>query len=296
MDSRFLESLVKVVDTGSFAQAARIQHLTAAAISQRIRALEIELGTALLFRNGHSTRPTEACLKLIPQARKIINEVHTLRNNMKHSRKMTPFRLGVIPSQWSPQLPKKIDLLRESTMAARVSLSINTSTALLEQLSKGEVDAVVIERPHLLINDHFKCFQLRREALVLLHQDESHKSISEILCDNNYIEYLPDQICINQAKKYVQNQGLNPEAICDTTSLATIKVLVNDGVGVSLVPKWPGLDGCLENMKMAEIYDPRYARDIVLVTTENADRQQLIERLISIFRCIDERDSGDFTI
>lgn len=296
MDSRFLESLVRVVDTGSFAQAARIQHLTAAAISQRIRALEIELGTTLLLRNGHSTKPTDACLKLIPQARKIISEVHTLRNNMTHNRKLAPFRLGVIPSQWSPLLPKKLHLLRESTLTARVSLSINISTALLEQVGKNEIDAILIERPLTQINANLRCIHIRKEPLVLLHRDSENKSIDEIISTNNFIEYLPDQICDNMAKKYIQDHSLNPESICDTTSLATIKVLVNDGVGVSLVPKWPGLDGCLENMRMAEIVDANYSREIVLITNDNGDRKELLDRLIGIFQDFNHPDLHDFMI
>jgi DNA-binding transcriptional LysR family regulator len=43
MDIRFLESLIAVVETGSIAGAARLQYLTAAAVSQRIQALEKEI-------------------------------------------------------------------------------------------------------------------------------------------------------------------------------------------------------------------------------------------------------------
>jgi len=43
LDSRYLKSLIKVIDCGSIADAARAEHLTAAAISQRIFALEKNL-------------------------------------------------------------------------------------------------------------------------------------------------------------------------------------------------------------------------------------------------------------
>ncbi|MFL6719014.1 MAG: LysR family transcriptional regulator, partial [Burkholderiaceae bacterium] len=54
MDTRFLESLVTVVEQGSIAEAARRLNLTPAAITQRIQALERELGTALLMRSGRT--------------------------------------------------------------------------------------------------------------------------------------------------------------------------------------------------------------------------------------------------
>ena len=44
MDTRFLDSFVTVVDGGSIAEAARRLNLTPAAVAQRIRALESEIG------------------------------------------------------------------------------------------------------------------------------------------------------------------------------------------------------------------------------------------------------------
>ncbi len=52
MDTEFLESFVKVVEHGSVAEAARRLNLTAAAVTQRIRALEREIGTISGFPLG----------------------------------------------------------------------------------------------------------------------------------------------------------------------------------------------------------------------------------------------------
>ena len=60
MDTRFLETFLMAVDNGSIAEAARRLNLTAAAVAKRIRALENEIGTALLSRSGRTIRPTEA--------------------------------------------------------------------------------------------------------------------------------------------------------------------------------------------------------------------------------------------
>ncbi|MEK6205629.1 MAG: LysR family transcriptional regulator, partial [Amylibacter sp.] len=49
-----MESLVAVVEGGSISAAARGQGLTATAVSQRIRALEVEFVADLLIRSGHA--------------------------------------------------------------------------------------------------------------------------------------------------------------------------------------------------------------------------------------------------
>jgi DNA-binding transcriptional LysR family regulator len=54
MDTQFLDSFVTVVDYGSMAEAARRLNLTPAAVAQRIRALEDEIGASLFVRSGRT--------------------------------------------------------------------------------------------------------------------------------------------------------------------------------------------------------------------------------------------------
>jgi len=82
LDIRFISSLIKVVDTGSIAAAARNQMLTSAAVSQRIKALEIAMGCQLLSREGHSAKPTAECLKVLPRLKRIIKEVDALQGDL----------------------------------------------------------------------------------------------------------------------------------------------------------------------------------------------------------------------
>ncbi len=51
LDSRKGEALLAVIDSGSFEQAAHRLHLTPSAVSQRVSAMESELGTPLLIRS-----------------------------------------------------------------------------------------------------------------------------------------------------------------------------------------------------------------------------------------------------
>ena len=57
MDTRFLETFVQVVETGSIAGAARNMNLTAASVSQRLKSLEGSLGSRLIVRSGRTVKP-----------------------------------------------------------------------------------------------------------------------------------------------------------------------------------------------------------------------------------------------
>src|SRR3546814_3050122 len=64
LDPKQTEAFRTVIRTGSFEQAAQRLHLTPPAISQRVRALESALGSALVVRS-RPCRPTETGQRLL---------------------------------------------------------------------------------------------------------------------------------------------------------------------------------------------------------------------------------------
>ena len=79
MDSNALKAFITIVDQGSFSEAAETLHLTQPAISKRLAALENQLGTPLLERSHRQIRLTDAGARLLPHARRILDEVHNAR-------------------------------------------------------------------------------------------------------------------------------------------------------------------------------------------------------------------------
>ncbi|MFZ6723154.1 HTH-type transcriptional regulator ArgP [Undibacterium sp. Ji49W] len=70
LDSRQCEAFLSVIDHGSLEQAAQALNLTSSAISQRIKALEMELGNTLLIRS-RPCRATHAGQKLVQHLRRV---------------------------------------------------------------------------------------------------------------------------------------------------------------------------------------------------------------------------------
>ena len=69
-----LETFVRVVDTGSFSTAARLQNMGQPAVSKMISQLEDWLGVRLLLRSTRGLTPTEAGLSFYPRAKRAIEE------------------------------------------------------------------------------------------------------------------------------------------------------------------------------------------------------------------------------
>jgi len=69
MELRQLRYFVRIVELGSFSQAAAALDVVPSALSQQISRLESELSTRLLQRSSAGVQPTEAGLAFLHQAR-----------------------------------------------------------------------------------------------------------------------------------------------------------------------------------------------------------------------------------
>jgi DNA-binding transcriptional LysR family regulator len=87
VETRYLQTLLKVAETGSFSRAAELLHITQSAVSQRIKFLEERFGHQLLDRSGSALVPTEAGRLIMPLAGTILEKEREMEEGMK--------RLGV---------------------------------------------------------------------------------------------------------------------------------------------------------------------------------------------------------
>ncbi len=84
MDFANLQAFIAVAEQHSFSLASRQLFLTQPAVSKRIAALEMELGTSLFDRIGHQVQLTEAGKALLPRARQILLELEDSRREIQN--------------------------------------------------------------------------------------------------------------------------------------------------------------------------------------------------------------------
>jgi DNA-binding transcriptional LysR family regulator len=75
VDTQSLLAFVAVAETGSFSLAAERLRITQPAVSKRVAALELALGTRLFDRIGRSVSVTERGNTLLPRANRILREM-----------------------------------------------------------------------------------------------------------------------------------------------------------------------------------------------------------------------------
>lgn len=244
MDTRFLESLLAVVDHGSIAAAAKVQSLTPAAISQRVQVLERELGRTLLERGANASAPSATCRDLLPAMRRIVNQAHELRRSADPSVAQGVFRLGAISTMLTATVPGLLMDLRSRAPRLEMQITPGTSATLYDAVLARELNAALIVAPPFPMPFGLHQHPLRSEPLCLLvPEDHPARSAEEAFADLPHIAYDPGSWGGQIAARDIADRGLSPQIFCALDGLEVISGLVSSGVGASLVPDWPGLKG-----------------------------------------------------
>lgn len=282
MDSRYLASLIRVVDSGSIAEAARLENLTAAAVSQRIQALERDLGLTLLNRTGHAVKASEACLALLPRARQIVRAVALLASDTDTSGLSGPLRIGVISTALTGLLPSALRGVVQAAPQASPVILPGTSRALYSALLNDQLDAAILVAPPFELPATLRSVVIRREALVLLTSEKPKASIQSVLSSQPYIRYDPNAWGGRFAERYLQDNAISTTPLFDLDGLEAIASLVADGMGVSLVPYWAGLESLARNCFTTPVEGRAYDRELVLLTRRDTSRSKMIAMLETV--------------
>lgn len=280
MDVRFLRSLVAVIEAGSIAAAARRENRTAAAISQRIKALERTLGCTLLMRSAHGACASDQCLLLLPKIQAVIEQARELQEDLSQDGLSGEIKVGAISTALTGVLPEAIERMALSAPRLRLKITPGDSRSLYERLLTQELDAVILVRPPFQPPKALTATLLRVEPLVLIAPSEwGTQTLEALLREQPLIRYDARSWGGQIALRYLEEQSFDPQVLCELDALETIAMLVAQGMGVSLVPQWAGMS--CSGLCILPVDDaPRYARDLVVMHSSMPRRPVAMRHLL----------------
>jgi len=284
MDTRYFESLVKIAELGSIARAARAQNLTPAAVGQRIQALEKHFKVELLHRNAHTASPTDACYRLLPKAKSLLQEFRSMAASIEPEGLAGQFHVGAISTVLTGFLPMAIRQLSDIAPKLVLQVKPGVSKSLFTDLSEGKLDAAIINLPPYALPQRFIKESLRKEPLLLISNQARGKTLRERLQQNPYIRYDSHSWGGLKAHQFIKDGKIDVQVFCELDTLEAIEKLVQQQMGVSLVPRWYGLDPGNSGLDFDVIAAERYVRDIAFVYPKDRPRPRIIEALADALR------------
>ncbi|CAN4280641.1 LysR family transcriptional regulator [Pseudoxanthomonas sp. LjRoot125] len=239
MDTQFLNTFVVVADRGSMAAAARVLNITPAAVAQQIRTLERELGAPLIARAGRTVSLTEEGSRILQRARDLLRDVADMRSVANDSEVSGELRLGACPTALAGMLPDILARMVDAFPQINVYIRPGYSAELYRAVENGELDAALVLQAPYNLPKTCDWQLLREEPLVVIAPARmAGRDPHELLRSEPLIRYDRNQWGGRVADDYLRRAGIVPHERFELNGLNAIAVMVDRGLGVSLVPDW----------------------------------------------------------
>lgn len=160
---RQMRYFVAVVDCHSFTEAAEQCYISQSAISQQIRALETELGVALLHRENRRFTLTPAGEYFYAHARPILEQADQLRQDMARMAAggAPALRIGYLRNYSGLELHEAVAAFTQQNPDVDISIVNGTHEELYDLLRGGGVDLVLSDQRRAF-SDRYVNVQLLR--------------------------------------------------------------------------------------------------------------------------------------
>ncbi|MCK8788038.1 LysR family transcriptional regulator [Roseomonas sp. NAR14] len=239
METRFLETFLTVVESGSISEGARRSNLTPAGVTQRLRALEAEIGVPLLVRAGRGVTATRAGSRVAERARPLLRACRDLTAGLDDDVLAGELRLGAVTTAAIGLLPDLMVALRAGHPGIEIRLHPGRSNELYAKVLDAELDAAMIVQPGFGVPKTCGWLGIRAEPLIVLVPDRLRGADPfAVLAAEPFIRYDERSWGGKLAGDYLRARRIRPREIFELETLDAIAVLVNKGLGVSLVPDW----------------------------------------------------------
>ncbi|AQH01414.1 LysR family transcriptional regulator [Burkholderia sp. KK1] len=284
MDTRFLQSFIAVVESGSIAEAARRLDVAPTTVAQQIRALEEDIGSKLLTRAGRTVKPTVVGARILERTRDLLRDVRDLRSAASDTGLPAgPLRLGATPTALMGLLPPFLRSWKQEHPAIPIYIEPGTSVTLLDRVTSGELDAAIVVHPTFELPKTCSFRQLREEPLILLTQ--AHLEVSDALrtiAEQPFIRYDRRVVAGKMADDYLREKGVRPNVQFELDGIEHIAKLVAEGFGVSVLPDWPVIGPPDPQLRRWSLPAPCPIRRVGIAWLRTSVRSELVEEFVHV--------------
>jgi DNA-binding transcriptional LysR family regulator len=284
VDSRFLQTYVHVVELGSIAQAARHQGLTPATVQQRLRALEGDVGSALIARSGRTVKPTPAGIRILERARHILRDVRDLRSAASDTALPAgPLRLGATPTALTGIMPPVLRTWVARHPHIEIYIEPAPTTLLYSKVLSGELDGALLVHPLFALPKTCDWRDLRHEPLVLVTPAGMKvRDPLAVIAREPYIRYDRSVVGGKMADDYLRTHNLRPHVRFELDGIDSIAKLVAEGLGVAVLPDWAVTGEPAARVKRWPLPAPCPVRTVGAIWQRAGVRSELMRAFVAL--------------
>ena len=261
-----LKTLIAVAREGTFAAAGNRIGLTQAAVSAQMQRLEAELGFEIFDRKGRSAHLNKMGQQILLQAQDLLRLYDNLGSTAVGLPPSVLVNIGAIASVQRSYLPDALARFHQRCPYCRTRVIPGLSMELVNLVDTGEIDMAVVIRPPFSLQSDLRWTTLALEPYrLIVPRDVAGDDWTQLLSSQPFIRYDRSSFGGRQVDRFLRQMHFNLREVCELDELEAIIKLVENGVGVALVPQtspdfeWPA------GVRAFDLGPHTFHRDIGLV-------------------------------
>lgn len=246
MDIRQLECFVAVAEELHFRRAGERLGLSQSALSERVSALEHELGARLFFRTTRQVSLTQAGSEFVQDAKRILADIERAVSNVRHTAEsdLRHIRVSGVDEAISMLLPKALQAFRRADPKVHVQvLETSSSEQHSQELISHRTDVAFVRTPQQ--DDFITSELLHRQPVLVVLADTNPLSSSASLSASDIVNQ-PIVGYPKHARPILHEAlwsgflkiGAQPNIVCEIIDKSTMLQFVAQGLGIALAPAW----------------------------------------------------------
>ena len=234
---------VAVLEEEHITRAAQRLGVPQPTVSATMRRLADEIGTPLIQASGRGVVATAAGRALLPAAREALAALRAAHGDIQEV--VDPDRgkvaVGFLLNLGVNDVPRLLGAFLGAHPHVRFTLSQAPAAKLVDRLSRGELDVVVLV-PLPESHDGFESIVLRDECLYLCvpagHRYAARQSIDlSETADETYMALAAGHGLREAFDQMCSDGGFIPHLAFESEDVATLRSLVRAGLGVAVLPR-----------------------------------------------------------
>ncbi len=244
MEFKNLVTFKTIVEAGSFTAAADKLNYTQSTITFQMAQLEEEFSTKLFEKVGRKMVLTSAGEAFIPYVDEILDAVGKLNYFEKEAGKCQgELKIGVAETFLCYELPPLLKAFVSKAPRAKLYIKSMNCYKIRNALVSGELDIGIFYQDIGGFGDSLCVTPLRSFPIALVASPETAARFSDFKTQNRKIDIpliINEPNCIFRQifEKYLSENGIVLDHTIELGSIATIKALVANDVGISFLPRF----------------------------------------------------------
>lgn len=264
---RELKTFISVAQKGTFAAAGQHIGLTQSAVSAQIKSLEVALGVKLFDRTARAATLNSAGQRAVPLAEEILKIFIRMGSPDSGNDFHGVLRIGAIGTVQTGILPQALLALRSQAPFVETTLVPGVSLNLLSQVDASELDLAILIQPPFSLPKDLHAEIIAREAFVLVtSKDIQGDDPLTILREQPFVRYDRGSFGGRLVTQFLKEQKIHVQQALELDELDAIVKMVRCGLGVSLVPKAGLWLEHIEDLRVIELGELTFFREIVLLS------------------------------